>query len=144
VLLQDHVQHVDTIGGAFVTQPEKKDSRMGLQLTKDQVTEVLVIRNENAIFAGGTSEDVRIPGARHLLVNGDDVVAGFSEEFDHCLASGFVHQKAHGVCHLGRDGEGENVLVGDDPCGVMESSPDVFRLQTGILSQDFVLGHSVG
>jgi len=41
-------------------------------------------------------------------------------------------------------GEGEDVLVGEDPRGVMEGGPDVFRLQMWVLAENLGLADAIG
>jgi hypothetical protein len=54
---------------------------MRLAATKNEVTEILIVRHEDSSFAHSSDQDIRIVGLRHRFGHGDDVVTDATQVF---------------------------------------------------------------
>ena len=68
--------HTNTSRGAFITQAQEEDTRMVTTASKDQLSEILVIGDDDALILNRQIQNVRIMGFRKRFCYTDNVMTG--------------------------------------------------------------------
>ena len=81
-------------------EPKKQYTSVRSAATKGELTEILIVGNQNPILAGRSRQNVRVIRPGHYLGDSKDVMASGTEVFDYGRTSGFVHHESHAGCSL--------------------------------------------
>jgi hypothetical protein len=133
MLLQEALHHPHASGRAFVMKAKQYHTLMRLAAAENEVTEILIIRNENSPFAHGADQDIRIVGLRHHFGYGEDIVTDATQVCNNCRTAGLVYDEVHGGCRLGWKSERKNRFVGQHLGGIGQGCVDVSGLQAWVL-----------
>ena len=106
------------------------------RLTKDQVTEILVFRHQQAIFAICAAHDLYVGRPRRNIGHVDSVVPALVQKGDQRRIHAFVDQPAHAVLAI------DERFIGQIVGGEGLRRPNVFERQSRVVADDRFSRHA--
>jgi hypothetical protein len=103
----------------------------------NQLTEIPILREHNACFAGGKRDNLSVCRPWREFRNRANIMAGGSEGTNDPVVAAFIRQKAHGLLpggSLARPEE-DRLFMGDRVSGIPDGGLDVFTGQPRIGGQ---------
>jgi len=135
-----HAPHdTQAIGWAFVLKAQQHHPGMRLPATKDELTEILVVCDEDSPLAHGSRQDIAIACLRHGFGDRKHVVTGTAQVLDDCCAGTLIDDEPHRRSGSGRCREGKNLFLRQNPRGISKGRADILRLEAWVFAQDIRL-----
>src|SRR5476651_81990 len=107
-MCQNVLDHSDSVGGTAVPQAKKKNSGMGLSTPENQIAEVFVVRDHDAVPCGSLGQDILIFRLGHCDRDFHDIVTEAAQEIGDGLTGRFVDYESH---HASLTGNWKNFFM---------------------------------
>lgn len=95
ILIEDFQNDVAFLVSIGIFQPQQQNTKMLLAQPIDQLSEILVLRDNNSLLYSGPSENVSVRHPRITITNIENIVSPFGKSLSHTEAGTDVNKNLH-------------------------------------------------